>query len=81
MDDYNDEMVIAASSVILTCAAELADADNKKRRERFVWVRPWLAYRETLGAYQALVLEFADREHDEYRRFMRMDPETFQVNM
>ena len=31
-----------------------------------------------MGAYQARVVDFANNEHDEFHRFMRMNPETFQ---
>ena len=30
------------------------------------WVKPWLALREKLGAYQALVVQFTNMETDEY---------------
>ena len=30
------------------------------------WVKPWLALREKLGTYQALVVQFTNMETDEY---------------
>ena len=76
----NDSIILAASTVILaSAAAEIEKQKKKKRKPKTVWVKPWLASRNTLGAYQALVVEFENHEHDEYHRFMRMDAETFQV--
>ena len=82
MDTNNvDELIIATSTVLMGCAAqELESAKWQNRRKpRKIWVKPWLSLRETVGAYQALVLEFSSTEQDEYHRFMRMDPETFEV--
>ena len=79
--DYGDDdaVIIAASTLLLGCAAEEGEVWQSKRKKRTVWVKPWLALREKFGAYQALVLEFTDTETDEYHRFMRMDHDTFMV--
>ena len=79
--DYGDDdaVIIAASTLLLGCAAEESEVWQSKRKKRTVWVKPWLALREKFGAYQALVLEFTDTETDEYHRFMRMDHDTFMV--
>ena len=72
--------VVAVSTLMLGCAADVLEKETtKKRKKRTVWVKPWLAVRSTMGAYQALVVDFANNEHDEFHRFMRMNPETFQV--
>ena len=80
-------IAIAASTLILSCATEQLTEQltkNEKwqqnRKKRKCWVKSWLACRESMGAYHALVLEFSLTEHDEYHRFMWMDPETFKVN-
>ena len=46
--------------LLLSCAAEESEVWQRKRKERTVWVKPWLALREKLGAYQALVMEFTN---------------------
>ena len=52
-------MVIATSALLMACAAEELDNEKwqRKRAKRVVWVKEWLARRETLGAYHTLVLE------------------------
>ena len=58
--DDDDAAFIAASTLLLSCAAEESEVWQRKRKERTVWVKPWLALREKLGAYQALVVEFTN---------------------
>ena len=73
--------IVAVTTLMLGCAAEVMEKEQskKKRAQRRVWVKPWLAMRDKMGAYQALVVDFASNEHDEFHRFMRMNPETFEV--
>ena len=55
----------------------LADLERKKRRPRRIWVKEWIKNRQTKGAYNALLNEFLLTDREDYRRFMRMNTETF----
>ena len=42
-----------------------------------MWVKPWLKRREERGIYDTLVREFRLEEELEYKKFLGMDPNTF----
>ena len=50
---------------------------NKKKRKRFVWVKPWLQRRINLGFYETLVQELRFEDESEYKRLLRMTPVGF----
>lgn len=49
------------------------------RRQRTVWVRPWVGRREQLGFYDCLLRELEAEDRAAYRQFMRMTPELFNL--
>ena len=49
----------------------------RKKRERSVWVKPWLSRRNELGADRTLLREFRLEDDEEYKKFLRMSPENF----
>ena len=50
----------------------------KKRRERKIWVKPWISTRETDGAFHRLLKDLeGDPEH--YSNYLRLDLATFEV--
>ena len=65
-NDINDDIIVSTTTLILTCAEEIESKKKRERRPKISWVKPWLACRESMGACQALVREFANNEHDEY---------------
>ncbi|KAJ8909693.1 hypothetical protein NQ315_011427, partial [Exocentrus adspersus] len=50
--------------------------DNRNKR---VWIRPWLARRNTHGASNMLLKELAVEDVPEYRNCMRMTPDCFNL--
>ena len=50
---------------------------NRRRRQRSVWVRPWLLRREAFGHYNVLMQELATESESDFINFMRMDPRMF----
>ena len=52
---------------------------KKRRKPRTTWVKPWLQKRSQLGMYDTLLREFREEDIDEYQKFLRMRPETFNV--
>ena len=78
--DEDIAVTIAATSLVVAYACDKLFTKRKKRKERKCWVKPWIASRDTQGAYQCLVTELSIGEHDEYQRFMRMDHDAFNVS-
>ena len=77
MEVNDDESVVAISTLLLSYALKMNV--GKTRRQRKVWVKGWIRERKIKGAYNnALLCDVSlltDRE--DYRRFMRMNSETF----
>ena len=76
MEVNDDESVVAISTLLLSYALKMNV--GKTRRQRKVWVKGWIREREMKGAYNVLLCDVSlltDRE--DYRRFMRMNSETF----
>ena len=66
--------VVAISTILLAYALKM----GKRRRQRKLWLKEWIRKKETKGADNALLCDatlLTDR--DDYRRFMRMNNETF----
>jgi len=67
----DDTLVCAAVGILVAIAAQ-----GKEKRKRTIWMQPWIANRETHGAYQALLQELDDKS---YRNFLRMDRGSFEM--
>ena len=76
--DEEDERV--AVSIILLCSV-LKLRQLRKRRKRREWVSHWLQRREDQGLYHNLVRELQLQDGEDFRRFLRMNTDTFQVSM
>ena len=67
----------AAAAVVVGIIVKTKNKIDKKRKKRSIWVRPWLNRRDRLGVYNTLVEELRAEDHNEYQRFLRMTPESF----
>lgn len=56
----------------------LAEEMNKTKKKR-CWVRKWLRRRETYGASSTLLRELAAEDAPEYRNWLRMSKEHFEI--
>ena len=74
--DTNEEERVAACCVLIACALKIK---KKGRRKGNVWVKPWLQARSERALYSSLVEELKLADKGDYRRFMRMNTETFEV--
>lgn len=50
---------------------------EEARRERTVWVRPWLQRRVLLGHYDTLMVELQREARGDFKSFLRVDPDLF----
>ena len=53
----------------------------KKRKKRSVWMKPWLKNRLRTSAYQNIFQELRLKDSKEFRRYLRMNTETYQVQI
>ena len=72
---------IFSSSSLLFLAAAVKRAKLRNRKKRSRWVDNWLLSREESGAYHQLMNELKLSDSDAYRKYIRMNEETFQVSM
>lgn len=68
----------ATSSMFLIIAGILKN--KKKKRKKSVWVKKMLREREKGGQFAQLVSHLQLSNENDYRRYMRMDFEQFQVS-
>ena len=55
----------------------LMKRQRRRRRNRLVWVREWIACRLKFGAYHTLMVHLRNTDVDGFINFVRMDPSTF----
>ena len=75
MDENEDEIATVATTALLTVL--LARSLRKKRRKRKVWVKPWIASRETDGAFHKLMKDL-EKDVDSLNNYLRMDLPAFE---
>ena len=82
MEQENEDVVVvvvvAASTILLACGSQ--QLATKNRRKRSVWMKNWLMERHVKGAYNALLVDLPCTAMQDYKRFMRMNEETFKVS-
>lgn len=67
-------MVVSCASIIIAAAL----TKKKKRKKRSVWVKTWLLQRDIKGAYNNIIQELRLEDMENYRRYLRMNTETFE---
>ena len=71
--DINKRKVGAILTMILLSEEE----ETNRKRNRLIWVRPWIARKDERGVYNQLVQELALEDETSYRDFFRMDKHQF----
>jgi len=73
-------VVIAACSSLLVAASFGAAAvlNKRKKRKNSTWVKQYIRERQSLGAYNTLLLELATDEVTRCVQYLRMDIATFE---
>ena len=73
--DSEDEY-FAAAIIVSIISKELER--KRQKRQRSVWVKPWLARRNELGVGNTLLEEFQLKNDEECKQFLRMPPRNFE---
>ena len=73
----------ALTIMLLAIGVKLDGEDEqvKKTRKRSVWMNPWLKNRLRTSAYQNMFQELHLKDKEEFRRYVRMNTETYRVNL
>ena len=64
--------------VLIAAYNHVHNQERKRRRPRW-WVKPWLERREQFGAYEHLFRELRDETPEDFKSFLRMEPQHFDV--
>ena len=73
MDDEED---VAVACLCILSAVAIARRRRGQRRRR-MWVKPWIANRESEGSFHKLMKEL-EQDPEHYKNYMRMDLSTFE---
>ena len=60
------------------------DGENepvKKGKKRSVWMKPWLKNHLRPSAYQNIFQKLRLKDKEEFRRYLRMNTETYQLKL
>ena len=78
----NDTEAAAVILVLLTARSlRKRRAKEAKKKPRTVWVKPWIANRAEKSAFVHIFAELRLHDQEEFRSFLRMNTDTYQVNM
>ena len=58
-------------------AQALLHQRRRRRRNRTIWVKPWLQRRNLLGQYERLMVELRDEDIPAFKNFLRVEPAMF----
>ena len=79
MEDDN-VFIICSATLTLACAVDmLSNGKTKKSRNRKTWRKDWVRERDTKGAYANILQELRLNDHEDFRKYLRMNRDTFQV--
>jgi hypothetical protein len=62
---------------VIICLKYGIEKKNARRRERKEWVKEWLN-KKSMSCYQHICRELANKDPKNYRRYIRMDVDSFQ---
>ena len=84
MSSYNnDEDILLLTALCGATVAVKAIAEDletcKKETKKRIWAREWLLERPNKGAYNSILSELCLTDQEDFRKFLRMNTETFQV--
>ena len=79
----SEEKIVVASCAALSIAYGIHVLQKRRRRQRSrnVWVKEWLQKRDEKGAYNNILQELRLNDAENFRRFIRMNTETYQVDL
>jgi hypothetical protein len=68
---------VGVATVCLALSIVHAKKTQSDRKKKKFWIKPWLASRETDGAFHKLLKDLVN-EPDDYKNYFRIDLPTFE---
>ena len=76
----DDVIIFSCATLTLVCAVDmLSNEKAKKSRNRNTWMKDWLCERDTKEAYGSILQQLRLNDHENFRKYLRMNTDTFQV--
>ena len=72
------DSLLAATTAVLVANISY-NKSKKKRRRRKEWTKSWLLNRDGKSVYNNILEELRCNDQENYRRYLRMNTETFEV--
>ena len=73
-------ITFSCGTLTLACAVDmLSNEKAKKSRNKKTCMKDWLRERDTKGAYANILQELRLNHHDNFRKYLHMNTDTFQV--
>ena len=83
MSSYNNDedilLLAALCGATVAVKAIAEDLETCKKKKKRIWAREWLLERPNKGAYNGILSELHLTDQKDFRKFLRMNTETFQV--
>jgi len=73
MEEEDDEVIFACSTIIFTSVGIAASAIARHTRTHSVWVKEYIRDRERFGAYHTLIPHMADTDTARCVQYLRID--------
>ena len=70
----------AAAVVVISCCSELLGTEQPKEKKKSIWVKEWLKKKDR-SVYNMLLSELLVQDQEDFRKYLRMNTETFQVEL
>lgn len=81
--DFKDEEEVLLLLLLAACCNNVVNIlrlmSKKKSRKRILWVKPWLKRRAERSVYHNIVSELRIQDRYDFRKYFRMNAETFEV--
>ena len=74
-----DDLDLIAYFVSCGAYALIEELNKKTQVKRRIWTRDWLLKRQEKGAYNGILNELRLTDKEDFRKYLRMNTETFQV--
>lgn len=64
---------------LLMSLVRLLSLDKLKKKQKLIWIKPWIQRRNALGASSTLTRELASEDPDSYCNFFRINEDMFNI--
>ena len=78
--DEDDVIISSCATISLACALEIQKKPTRNRIRK-TWMKDWLCKRDAKGAYLNILQELRLNNHENFRKYLRMNTETSQVRL